>query len=233
MNVSRTQILDYASQHGIVNAAILISAYGMKPTTARQYLSSLSREDVLVRVGQGEYAFSQKQMFLYSPSEKVKCIYEGLKSELPFTDFCVYEGGIMRSIQHNLSINNAIYVETNRDAVDSVFSRLKGKYKNIFKMPDATFVADYIDLREQCIIVKTLITESPLMTVENIRVPTLEKLLVDIQKDADFDYLRGSESQYMFQMAFELYNINIRRLLRYAKRRGISVKVEELINQAK
>lgn len=33
------------------------------------------------------------------------------------------------------------------------------------------------------------------MEIEGIRVPTLEKLLVDTQKDADFDYLQGAESQ--------------------------------------
>ena len=56
--------------------------------------------------------------------------------------------------------------------------------------------------------------------VKGIRIPTLEKLLVDIQKDADFDYLRGAESLYMYQMAFDLYTINTQRLMRYAKRRG-------------
>ena len=91
---------------------------------------------------------------------------------------------------------------------------------------------DYIDLREPCIIVKPLITESPLADVEGIRVPTLEKLLVDTQKDADFDYLRGTESLYIFQMAFELYTINTQRLLRYAKRRGIGQEINDLINQA-
>ncbi len=222
MNIGRTQILDYVTNHGSVNATILMNIYGMKPTTARQYLSTLSKENILVRVGQGEYALPQKQMFSYSPSEKVKSIYDGLKSELPFTDSCVYDG----------SINNAIYVETNRDAVDSVFSRLREQQKDVFKQPSATFVADYIDLREPCIIVKPLVTESPLMEIEGIRVPTLEKLLVDTQKDADFDYLQGAESQYMFQMAFELYTINTQRLMRYAKRRGIGQEINELINQA-
>jgi hypothetical protein len=56
--------------------------------------------------------------------------------------------------------------------------------------------------------------------------------LVDTQKDADFDYLQGAESQYMFQMAFELYTINTQRLMRYAKRRGIGQEINELINQA-
>ena len=233
MNASKRQILELAKANQIISVSFLAISSGMKPATARQYLSSLAKDKELVRVGQGEYALPQKQMFSYSPSEKVKSIYYRLKSELPFTDFCVYDGSIISSIQHHLSINNAIYVETNRDAVDSVFLRLREQQKDVFKQPDATFVADYIDLREPCIIVKPLVTESPLMEVEGVRVPTLEKLLVDTQKDADFDYLQGAESLYLFQMAFELYTINTQRLMRYAKRRGIGQGINELINQAK
>lgn len=232
MNGSRNQIMDYAATHGSVNANSLMAAYGMKPTTARQYLSTLAKESALVRVGQGEYTLPQKQAFTYSPSKKARDIYKALKAQLPFTDFCVYDGSILSPIQHHLSINHAIYVETNRDAVESVFARLKEWYKNVYRQPDAAFMYDYIDLRENCIIVKPLVTESPLLEVDGIKVPTLEKLLVDTQKDPDFDYLRGSESLNMYHLAFDLYSINTQRLLRYARRRGISQEINNLIKQS-
>lgn len=233
MNARKRQILEYAQTNHRVNANFLATAYGMKPVTARQYLSSLAKENELVRVGQGVYAIAQKQTFTYKPSDKAKEIYQELKSELPFTDFCIYDGSILSPIQHHLSINHAIYVETNRDAVESVFARLRGKYKNVYRQPNAAFMYDYIDLREECIIVKPLVTESPLMEVDGIKVPTLEKLLVDTQKDADFDYLRGTESSNMFQLASDLYSINTQRLMRYAKRRSISQEINELISQTK
>ena len=203
----------------------------MKPTTARQHLSTLSKDKKLVRIGQSKYALPDKQSFKYIPSEDVININDSLKSELPFTDFCIYDSSILSPIQHHLSINNAIYVETNRDAVESVFSRLKVQYKDVYRQPDTAFMYDYVDLRNQCIIVKTLVTEAPLMTVDGVRVPTLEKMLVDTQKDADFDYVRSAESQYMYQMAFDLYTINTQRLMRYARRRGISQDIQELLNQ--
>ena len=233
MNGSKKQILDLARANQKVSVSFLAISGGMNPVTARQYLSSLAKEKELVRIGKGIYALPQKQAFTYSPSKKARGIYKALKAQLPFTDFCVYDGSILSSIQHHLSINHAIYVETNRDAVESVFARLKEKHKKVYRQPDATFVNDYIDLREPCVIVKTLVTESPLMDVQSVRVPTLEKLLVDTQKDSDFDYLQGAESLYMYQMAFELYNINTQRLMRYAKRRGIGQEIQELITQAK
>ena len=130
MNGSKRQILDLARANQEVSVSLLAISGGMNPVTARQYLSSLAREKELVRIGKGIYALPQKQTFSYIPSEKARSIYEGLKAELPFTDFCVYDGSILSSIQHHLSINNAIYVETNRDVVESVFARLKENNKD-------------------------------------------------------------------------------------------------------
>jgi hypothetical protein len=205
----------------------------MNPVTARQYLSSLAKEKELVRIGKGIYALPQKQAFTYSPSKKAKDIYKALKAQLPFTDFCVYDGSILFPIQHHLSTNHAIYVETNRDAVESVFCRLKEVYKNVYRQPNLDFMNDYIDLREKCFIVKPLVTESPLMKVDGIKVPTLEKLLVDTQKDIDFDYMQGNEASYMFHMALSQYLVNNQRLMRYAKRRNIGIKIESLINSSR
>ena len=94
-------------------------------------------------------------------------------------------------------------------------------------MPDEDMVYRYIDLEKGGIIVKPLVTEAPLQKMEGIPVPTLEKLLVDINKDADFSYLQGAEAERMMDNAKALYIINTTRLRRYAKRRGL--KIEELL----
>ena len=60
----------------------------------------------------------------------------------------------------------------------------------------------------------------------------MEKLLVDTQKDADFDYLRGVESLNMYRLAFDQYSINTQKLLRYAKRRSINQEINELITKS-
>ena len=233
MNAYKKQILDYAQTNYRIDADSMASVCGMKLVTARQYLSELTKNNELMRIGRGVYAIAQKHPFAYKPSETSKEIYLKMKAELPFADFCVYDGSILYPIQHHLSINHAIYVETNRDVVASVFCRLKQLYKNVYRQPNAAFIYDYIDLRDECIIVKTLVTEAPVIDVDGIKVPTLEKLLVDTQKDADFDYLRGSESLNMFQLAFDQYSINTQKLVRYARRRNISLEIQELISQTK
>ena len=52
---------------------------------------------------------------------------------------------------------------------------------------------------------KPLVTEAPLQTKEGVTVLTLEKLLVGINKDADFSYLHSAEAERMVYNAKALY----------------------------
>ncbi len=226
-------ILQYADSHDVISAKEISSDCAINIVTVRQYLSSMFRAGKLERVGDGAYTLRKRQEFSYSPSDDVKGVYMSLKASLPFADFCVYEGSIFAPLQHHLSINNAIYVETNRDVVENVFGRLKDEDRDVFRQPDRQFVYDYIDLKKRCVIVKALVSESPNAKTEGIVVPTLEKLLVDIQADSDFDYLRGSESLNMFARAFDLFSINVQRLMRYSRRRGLEQETKSLIDSAK
>ena len=75
MNASKRQILEFAQSHFIVNAQSLANNYGMNPVTAQQYLSSLAKDNELVRVGQGKYAIARKQHSLMClPSRPRRCI---------------------------------------------------------------------------------------------------------------------------------------------------------------
>ena len=96
--------MEIAQTHNKVNANLLTTVYGIKPITARQYLSALAKDNLLVRIGRGVYAIAQKQSFTYKPSELAKEIFLKMESELPFTDFCVYDGSILSPIQHHISI---------------------------------------------------------------------------------------------------------------------------------
>lgn len=228
----KQRILEHARDHGRVGFAQLVSDLGLKPNTARQYLSRLTKGKKLIRVGSGEYMLSDKQLFMFIPTKDIEKLYGRLKEAFPFADFCIYDGSIFNPLQHHMAVNHAIYVETNRDAVDSVFFRLKDSQKAVYKRPDNDMMYDYVDLHKPCVIVKPFVTEAPVNKVNGIQTPTLEKLLVDIQKDDDLDYMRGIESLYMFQTAIDEYVVNTSKMLRYAKRRGAFDDINSLIKQS-
>ena len=92
-------------------------------------------------------------------------------------------------------------------------------------------MSDYIRLDKRSFIVKPLVSEAPIQEVNGVNVPTIEKLLVDIQCDRDFFYLQGQETLYMLQNAFTNYNVNVGMLLRYASRRNIKPQIEKYIRE--
>ena len=132
-----------------------------------------------------------------------------------------------------MSQNNIIYIETNRDAVETIFNLLKDNGKTVYLKPDKNLIYHYIDLGEQAFFIKPLISESPLQIIDDIPSPTIEKILVDIHKDKDFFYLQGAESNYIFENAFNLFIINETKLLRYASRRGIREVINSQLNLLK
>lgn len=214
-NFSKSELFTYLSNTTLISKSSL-----------SWYLNSLTKQQLLARVGRGLYAITSKSLFVPAITDTVKKIYSLLKENFPFAKFCLYDGNIISPLQHHLSQNNVVYIETNREAVESVFHFLKDNNFLAYMRPSKEMIYHYIDLGEEAYFIKPLVSESPLQTIQGIPSPTIEKLLIDIHKDKDFFYLQGSESSYIMRNALQKYAINENRLLRYAKRRGIKEVME-------
>lgn len=233
MNQYEKAILDFAKTHANFRAseifAYLSDRTSISKSSLSWYLSVLTKERLLVRIGRGLYTISSKSIFVPTITDEVKKNYSLLKENFPFAQFCIYDGSIISPLQHHLSQNNIIYIETNREAVESVFHFLKDNNLVVYMRPSKEMIYHYIDLGKRACFVKPLVSESPLQIVQGIPSPTLEKLLIDIHKDKDFFYLQGSESGYIMRNALQKYAINENKLLRYAQRRGIKEEMERAI----
>lgn len=186
-------------------------------------LSRLVSKVEIMKVSRGVYAMAKvKSIFRAVLEDREIQVAEILRNKYPFAPFCIYNGKSLVPLQHHLSENNVTYVETDRSAMEAVFNTLKDAGYEVWLKPSEDITYKYIDLRKAVIIVKPLVTEAPTEKINDINVPTIEKLLVDIKKDEDFAYLQGSEAQRMWEIGESLYNINQSRLKRYAKRRGLS-----------
>jgi hypothetical protein len=116
---------------------------------------------------------------------------------------------------------------------ESVFNLLNsGTGKRIFITPTQTDFERYITGNE-AIIIRQLISEAPLQLIDEINTPSIEKILVDIAGDTEFAFLRGNELHYVYTDIFKKFNVNKKRLLRYAPRRARRKEVEQLLNANK
>ena len=194
---------------------------GMERKKLSWHLGRLCRENKLRRIGRGVYTLQSANMFVVKANAKARSLFRSLSRQYPFADFCIYHADIITPLLHDLMPNNTLYVETNRDTVESVFNMLSPKYEGrIFLMPTKEIATTYIDVSKENIIVKPLVTEAPLSHDGDVPVPTLEKLMVDTRVDADFYYLHGYENLEMLRTAISHFEVNRNRLLRYADRRN-------------
>ncbi|MBJ2197555.1 MAG: hypothetical protein HFJ90_11070 [Muribaculaceae bacterium] len=81
--------------------------------------------------------------------------------KFPFVSISVLDGQVFADFQHHISSNNVIYVEVDRDAMESVFHTLKQEGYSAYLNPSKDFVYDNIDFSKEAVIVKPLISESP------------------------------------------------------------------------
>lgn len=226
-------IMDYAALHpnfGLQELyAYLDGEAGISRQTVSWYLTKLTESGRLRRIGHGLYAKPTKQEFVIIPTDEDRTLHDELKRLWPFAHFCIYNGSVISPLQHHLAANNITYIETEREATSAVFNHLRDDGRTAYLRPTRDLIYNYIDLSQPAIFVKPLITESPTLQNEGVMVPTLEKLLVDLQKDQDFFYLQEAEGLNIVSNALSLYTINESRLLRYASRRGIRKEIETII----
>ncbi len=78
------------------------------------------------------YAKVSKPIFSPQPVDDLIDVFNLLQTNFPFTKFCIYQGKIISPLQHHLSSNRIIYVETERDSAETVFDFLKGENRLVF-----------------------------------------------------------------------------------------------------
>lgn len=183
-------------------------------------ITSLTRNNVVFRVKKGEYTLSNKHPFKPLIDEQVGRIDRILRQSFPLISYCLFESRWINGFAQHIASNNFLLVDVERDVVESVANRLRDEYKGVFVNPTQEIIDNYVREFEMPIIVRNLITEAPIIRIDNIPIASIEKILVDIISDVEFFYLQGYESVHIFENAFNGCAVNRSMLLRYAARRG-------------
>lgn len=197
------------------------------------YLAKLAGEGSIVRIGRGMYRVSgPNRVFLPEVSDETIILFNRVREWFPEIKMCVYEGPWISRFMHHLASNQITYVEVEKDVAETVFHRLRDSGQVTYLRPDKQMIYNYINLDQPAVFVKKLTTESPLQTMSDIQIPTLEKLLVDMYGDSDFYYLQESEYFHIMHNARIHFAINVSRLLRYARRRGVSDEIKQIFDNS-
>lgn len=197
--------------------------------TISWYIHQLYKESVINRVGRGIYSLSDKLVFRPDISAKLIKLYKKVQKAFPFIEFCVSETSWLNSFMIHQQVRHRLIVEIEKDAVESVFRKISEINKHVYLNPNAEIYELYISDFES-IIIKTLTSQSPLKTIDGIKIPELEKILVDILSDVDLYAAQQDEKEYIYNEVYLRYNINMSKLIRYAKRRNRESQARNLMS---
>lgn len=198
--------------------------------TINTYLSKLKKERIINSPSRGVYEFDSNTPFLPKISTELKRLFKKIKREFPYISFCVWNSIWLNDFMYHQSFKHYIVVEVEKDASESVFAFLTETIKNVFFNPDEEIFNRYIHQYNEVLIVKNMISESPLTEKEKIVIPTLEKLLVDMLIDTTLFSSQQNQKEFIMQNAMEKVTLNEPKMHRYAIRRNREKEIIELQN---
>jgi len=204
----------------------------IKRATVNWRIYNLIQQGLLKRIGRGIYSLGKENCFSPILDKKQKNIFTRVKKQFPLITFCCWHTSVLKEFFQHVSMYDFLLVEVERETIDSVFHFIKETNNNTFKEPSRDMMENFVLESKDAIIIKSLTSEAPLQKVDNITVPAIEKILVDLYTDSEiFFFLQGSEMLNIFTNALEKYTVNTDRLLRYAKRRNKSEELKKILAQ--
>ncbi len=197
----------------------------------RWTLYNLQQEQKLFRIDYDTYTTAKPKILPeYQPlyTDKAKSVLNRLSLRFPeLLDFVVFESVLLNEFLNHQIAQNTIYIQIDKEISSFVFDSLQEDFSGIILYkPDKKEFDRY--WTKDCIVVLDLISQAPL----NINSPheiSAEKLLVDIVAERSIAAtFSPSELPFIYENIINSYRIDMRRLNRYAGRRGKAALVRKL-----
>ncbi len=195
-------------------------------------IHDLKVKGIIRHLERGVYALEKKKDYSPQVNAEMKRLYSSIRQQLPYTDLCLTDTSWFNEFMLHQVFKNYLVIEVEKEAAPVVFNRLMESGKKVFLNPDREIFQHYIHNTEDALIVKPLISESPVIEQEDIKVASLEKMLVDCLADRELYSAQSQEIDDIFKNAMEKYNIHTSKLKRYAGRRNKAAQVMVYLKQA-
>lgn len=193
----------------------------VKPTTVNWRVYTLVQMGILQRIGRGKFTLGEGKNYLPEISSRMKSIYNKIKRKFPYLNICIWNTFSLNEFMVHQPSRFYYLLEVEKEATESVFYFLRDAKFTVFLKPREDILEKYLPDEQEVIIVKSLVSEAPLLLVEGINTASIEKMLVDIFcDDVIFSAQQGSEMRTIFETAFTKYTVNQSKMFRYADRRG-------------
>ena len=202
----------------------------LKETTFRWMLYELKKQNILLPLDRGVYKLYDGPVLPdYVPqlSKNLQLLHRKITAQFPYVNFCLWESGCLNEFLLHQVGKSLLIVEVEAEATEAVFYHLKENRRNVYLAPTLQEMERYVYSSADSIVIKKLVSQSPLLYLKEIPTSKLEKILVDVFADKEFFYpYQGNEQIILFQNAFARYRLSLKTLYRYAQRRKCRPQLE-------
>ena len=194
-------------------------------------VNRLKSKGVIVNVGRGWYKLNDKKIFEPKISTSLKKLITSVKKGFPFLNYVLWSTAWLNELATLQLFRNVFIIEVEAGSEEAIFSTVKESFPfKTFLDPNENEWSNYMAEREENIIIKTMVSESPKENYNGIKIARLEKVLVDLYCDKLWKTIFSAELKNMYTEACTNYVLNFSTLLSYSARRG---KRKEIWNYIK
>ena len=199
--------------------------------TFRWILYNLLQEQKLFKIDYDTYVKTKPQVLpTYKPyySDKAKALTKQLTEQFSQMRFVIFESVLLNEFLNHQIAQNTIYLQIEKDISSYIFDTLQEEYAgNVLYKPGEKDFDRY--WTRDCIVVLALISQAPL-SQEKPHEITIEKMLVDIIAEKSMSAIFSpSEIPFIYENVMKSYQVDIRKMNRYAGRRGKASLIKEYV----
>ena len=197
----------------------------LKDGTFGWRIHDLKVKNIIRPLKRGLYVISYKPKYKPEISPEIIKLAKRITAKFENAKHCVWETEWLNEFSQHQASRRIILIEIEKDFTESLYYELKDSSINeLYLNPDEKAIDFYIAEGDYPVIIKKLITRSPIARRTEKRAkfytPLLEKILVDLfAEERLFYYLQGAELMHIYKHAISNYAINFTKLFSYAKRR--------------
>lgn len=208
----------------------------LKEGTFGWRIFDLKKKNIIKSIQRGYYTISYKPKYKPEiPSEILK-IVKVISERFEDVKYCVWDTDWINEFTQHQSGKKIVIIEIEKDFIESLYYELKDSFRFDFYLnPDEKAIDFYISESQRPVIIKKLITRSPISKRTEKRIkfytPLLEKILVDIYSENKlFYFYQGGELMHIYKNILKSYTINYTKLFSYAKRRDKEQEIKLFLN---
>lgn len=206
----------------------------LKETTFRWRIYQLKAKRIIAVISKGAFTLLYKPTFKPGIAENERKIFLKLEKQFPTLKFCVWSTKMIHEFMLHFPGKFITILEVEKAALEPVYDFLRDQgLRNVFIQPEEKEIERYIYESDSSIILKALISKSPLQRVTKIVTITLEKLLVDLYADKKLlAAFQGNELTHIVNNAYNRYSIDFTKLFNYAKRRAKEIELMDFFTDS-